>query len=304
MRFVGLNVRASDAAKLGARRWSPTRASASRRSTAALRDADWTRAAGLGGARAGAQAPLGAGAARRPGAAGRRAADPGRGPARPERGVRPARPARGRLRHAARRRPQAVGSRARREDVHGGRLLVHGPRDPGGARRPDGRRDGRRGLRRHRRRHLPDGPHRARDRGSGRAQDHRGRSWTTTATSRSMGSSAAARAGASASSSARRVAGGLDRRVPSRSTTPPTRAASAARRSRRETLDELRDALDAARAEPRPSSIVVRGRAAAAAAGLGLLVGRRRRRGLEPRRDARAAPPSMRRGRARQRCHG
>ena len=51
------------------------------------------------------------------------------------------------------------------------RLLLHGLRDPGGARRPHGPARGR-GLRPDRRRHLPDEPDRARHRGAGGAQDH------------------------------------------------------------------------------------------------------------------------------------
>ncbi len=138
--------------------------------------------------------------------------------------------ARGGIRHSACGCPQALGRLGRRTLPDGGGLLLHGGRDPGRARRPDGATGGRRGLRPDRRRQLPDGRHRrARDRAAGGPEAHRDRGRERRLSSRSTGSSARgpAEASGSSSASARRTAR-ASAGPSSTSTTPRTRAVSAA----------------------------------------------------------------------------
>ena len=85
--------------------------------------------------------------------------------------------------------------------------------------------DGRRGHRRHRRRHLPDEPDRARDRGPGGPQAHRGAPRQRRLSVDQPAGAGHRGAGAATSSAAAAPAGASPTASASRSTTSPTRAA-------------------------------------------------------------------------------
>ena len=134
-----MNVRARDAHKLGALPVVARREARARgRCAARSRPTGGPRAAGADRRSRGARAAGSASSAPtwRPRDGERMT--PGAGAPGAQRGRGPGRPAGRRLRHAARGRPQALGREPRPALPHGGRLLVHGRRDPGRARRAHG----------------------------------------------------------------------------------------------------------------------------------------------------------------------